>query len=248
MVPGAHGSPTKRGALAASAAAARALLPALVTEIFANDTLRLACSLVLSAFAAFGGDPGAEAPPADDFDPADGHPVPVVFVHGFLGNSSHFSRVRSFLAARGIRSFAAFSYPPEVDHERLALRLGEMIEGVCLATGAPQVDVVGHSLGGLIARHMLETGASRRVRRLITLGAPFIAPLLAPQELAIFGGTDVLIAAPDPVHGPHGRTLLIPRCGHLGLLRHLTVLRAVAAFLAAPAEEELEWPGALEAA
>jgi hypothetical protein len=248
MVPGAHGSPTKRGALGASAAAVRALLPALVTEIFANETLRLACSLALSAFAALGGDPRAEAPSADDFDPAAGHPIPIVFVHGFLGNSSHFSRVRSFLAGRGIRSFAAFSYPPEVDHERLALRLAEMIERLCLATGATQVDVVGHSLGGLIARHMLETGASHRVHRLITLGAPFVAPVLARQELAIFGGADVLIPTPDPVRGPHGRTLLIPRCGHLGLLRHLTVLRAVAAFLAAPGGEGIEWPRTLEAA
>ena len=86
--------------------------------------------------------------PRERFDPAAPHPTPVVFVHGFLGDPSNFLVLRRFLSRRGLRSFASFSYSPRLDYQRLAPRLGRMIERVCRETGAPRVDVVGHSLGG----------------------------------------------------------------------------------------------------
>src|SRR5437867_10275175 len=85
--------------------------------------------------------------PRELFDPAAPHPTPVVFVHGFLGDPTNFLVLRRFLAISGVRNFASFSYPPRLDYQRLAPRLGEMIEALCLETGAPAVDVVGHSLG-----------------------------------------------------------------------------------------------------
>ena len=88
--------------------------------------------------------------PRERFDPAAPHPTPVVFVHGFLGDPTNFLVLRSFLSGRGIRNFASFSYPPRLDYQRLAGRLEQTIEAVCLAAGAPEVDVVGHSLGGRI--------------------------------------------------------------------------------------------------
>src|SRR2546425_12973736 len=74
---------------------------------------------------------------SERFDPAAPHPTPVVFVHGFLGDPTNFLVLRRFLATRGVRNFASFSYPPRLDYQRLAPRLGEMIEALCLATGAP---------------------------------------------------------------------------------------------------------------
>ena len=103
--------------------------------------------------------------PRERFDPAAPHPTPVVFVHGFLGDPTNFLVLRSFLSGRGIRNFASFSYPPRLDYQRLAGRLEQTIEAVCLAAGAPEVDVVGHSLGGLVARYLVELGDGRRVRR-----------------------------------------------------------------------------------
>ena len=89
--------------------------------------------------------------PRERFDPAAPHPTPVVLVHGFLGDPSNFLVLRSFLSSHGVRSFASFSYPPRLDYQRLAPRLGQMIARVCRETGSPRVDVVGHSLGGVIA-------------------------------------------------------------------------------------------------
>jgi pimeloyl-ACP methyl ester carboxylesterase len=95
----------------------------------------------------------------------------------------------------------------------------------------PQVDVVGHSLGGLVAHYLVATGGGQRVRRLVTLAAPHYASRLPRNELAIFGADDPLVSAPDPRYAPRGRVRLVPDCGHLGLLYHPTVIDEVADYL-----------------
>src|SRR6266404_410271 len=160
----------------------------------------------------------------DRFDPSSPYPTPVVLVHGLFGDPTNFLLLRRYLATRGMRNFAAFSYPPRLDYQRLAPRLGDLIDAVCLATGAPEVDLVGHSWGGLIARYLVEMPRASRVRRLVTLGAPYFA---SPP--------------PPPIYGPHsgprqrgGRVVVVPECGHWGLLIHPAVLREAAGFLAFP--------------
>jgi pimeloyl-ACP methyl ester carboxylesterase len=181
--------------------------------------------------------------PSQRFDPGAPHATPIVLVHGLFGDPTNFLLLRAHFAARGIRNFASFSYPPRLDYQRLARHLGRAIETVCLATGAAEVDVVGHSLGGLVARYLLEMDPEHRIRRLVTLGAPYFASPLPRQELAIFGAADPIIPPPHPVLGPHathvirgGRVVLVPECGHWGLLYHSTVLRESATFLSAPVE------------
>jgi pimeloyl-ACP methyl ester carboxylesterase len=93
------------------------------------------------------------------------------------------------------------------------------------------VDVVGHSLGGLLARYVVETDGERLVRRLVTLAAPYTWHRNPPQELAIFASDDLIVPAPPRAGTGRQRTLVVPDCGHLGLLCHPHVLRAVGAFL-----------------
>ena len=131
-----------------------------------------------------------------EFDAAAPHRTPVVFVHGLLGDPTNFLAMRTHLAARGVRNFASFSYGPRLDYQRLASELGDLIEGLTRATGCRQVDVIGHSLGGLAARYLTESGGRRLVRRLVTLGAPYYAGGFPRQELAIFGEHDPLVAPP----------------------------------------------------
>src|SRR6266581_3503055 len=149
----------------------------------------------------------------DCFDPRSPHPTPVVLVHGLFGDPTNFLLLRRYLAARGIRNFTAFSYPPRLDYQRLATRLGDLVE-------MPRAS---------------------RVRRLVTLGAPYFATSLPPEELAIFAAADPFIPPPHPVYGPHsapchrgGRVVVVPECGHWGLLIHPAVLREAAGFLAFP--------------
>src|SRR5881397_292384 len=171
---------------------------------------------------------------AQRFDPAAPHPTPVVLVHGFLGDPSNFLVLRSFLSSYGVRSFASFSYPPRLDYQRLAPRLGQMIARVCRETGSPRVDVVGHSLGGLVARYLLELGDGSRVGRLVTLGSPYFSDRRPSRELAILGAHDPLVPAPAV---PRGRVVVIEDCGHWNLLYHPAALGAVARFIARSAED-----------
>jgi pimeloyl-ACP methyl ester carboxylesterase len=172
------------------------------------------------------------------FEPDVPHPTPVVLVHGFLGDPTNFLLVRSYLAARGMQNFASFSYGPRLDYQRLARRLGRAIDALCLATESPRVDVVGHSLGGLVARYLIEMEGPGRIRRLVTMGSPYFANALWAHELSIFGESDPFVAPPHAVYGPHaahvrngGRVVVVPECGHWGLLYHPTVLHETTDFL-----------------
>ena len=214
--------------------AARTLLPALIARGLANGSLHAAWSHLVSLFPAPPGRRHAEVTSVAEFDPAAPYPTPIVLVHGFLGDPGHFRRLRRFLAARGFRNFVTFSYEPRLDYPELARQLHRAIDAVRDATGAAVVDVIGHSLGGLVARHLLETTPEAPIRRMVTLGAPCLGRSLPAEELAIFGTADVIVAAPSWLRG---RTVLVPACGHLGLLHHPTVCRRVATFLGASARE-----------
>jgi pimeloyl-ACP methyl ester carboxylesterase len=187
-------------------------------------------------------------------DPGSPHPTPVVLVHGFLGDPTNFLFLRRYLEGRGIRSFASFSYAPRIDYQRLACQLGQLIDALCEATGSPEVDVVGHSLGGLVARYLLELPAAAPIRRLVSLGSPYFAHALPEQELAIFAAADPFIPAPHPAWAPPtgrrtGRMVVVPECGHWGLLYHQTVWHETATYLSTPPAGELpEGRLALEAA
>jgi len=195
--------------------------------------------------------------PDDRFDPDAHHPTPVVLVHGLFGDPTNFLFLQRHLSARGIANFASFSYGPRFDYQRLAVQLGHAIDALCQATGAPVVDVVGHSLGGLIGRYLVELAPEGRVRRLVTLGAPYFTPHLPPHELAVFGAADPLIPAPHPIHGPHpshcrpeGGVVVVPECGHWGLLYHGAAMQAAASYLGVAELVEIAAPPplALEAA
>ena len=61
--------------------------------------------------------------------------------------------------------FSTFDSYVEVD-------IPEAIAFVCAATGAPQVDWIGFSMGGMLAYAYLGAGRGERVRRLVTIGSP----------------------------------------------------------------------------
>jgi hypothetical protein len=136
--------------------------------------------------------------------------MPVVLVHGIADNRSAFALLASQLRRRGFRTVHAVNYSVLTavtgDIRQVARRLGTHIEQICELTGADGVHVVGHSLGGMIARYYVQClGGDRRVRTLVTLGAPHsgtLAAYLLPTRLArqLRPGSDLLteLAAPAP--------------------------------------------------
>ncbi|WP_020135718.1 lipase family alpha/beta hydrolase [Streptomyces sp. 351MFTsu5.1] len=107
---------------------------------------------------------------------------PVVLLHGFIDNRSVFVLLRRSLAQHGRQQIESLNYSPLTCDIRVAAELlGRHIEGICERTGSRQVDVVGHSLGGLIARYYVQRlGGDVRVRTLVTLGTPHSGTRVAP--------------------------------------------------------------------
>jgi pimeloyl-ACP methyl ester carboxylesterase len=173
----------------------------------------------------------------DTLEASPAEATPVILIHGLLGSRGNFQRLRFALAERGIRRFASFVYRPRIDYQRMAPELAGLAEEVCERTGAAQVDVVGHSLGGLIARYLVDMPEGARIRRLVTLGSPYFEPRFPSRELAIFAAHDLLIPPPPPSGtGQGSRVLVVPDCGHLGLLHCRAVFERVAEYLSASAE------------
>jgi pimeloyl-ACP methyl ester carboxylesterase len=113
-------------------------------------------------------------------DPLAAH-IPVLLVHGLVDNRSIFTVMRRSLRRRGFRSVCSWNYSPLLrDVARGAEELGEHIERICQQTGHERIHVVGHSLGGLLARyHVQRQDGDRRVESLVTLGTPHQGSLWA---------------------------------------------------------------------
>jgi pimeloyl-ACP methyl ester carboxylesterase len=134
--------------------------------------------------------------------------VPVVLVHGLVDNRSIFAVMRRSLRRRGFASVCSWNYSPLLgDVARGARELGEHIERICLQTGHEKVHVVGHSLGGLIARyHVQRQGGHARIDSLVTLGTPHQGSVLAhalptPLIRQLRPGSPVLQELAEPAPG-----------------------------------------------
>lgn len=134
--------------------------------------------------------PATPAPPSGPTDtpelaekPAkDGGHTPVLLLHGFIDNRSVFVLLRRSLRRHGWQHVESLNYSPLTCDVRTAAQLlARHVEDLCTRTGSSGVDVVGHSLGGLIARYYVQRlGGDARVRTLVTLGTPHGGTRVAP--------------------------------------------------------------------
>ncbi|MGH7858167.1 MAG: lipase family alpha/beta hydrolase [Candidatus Binatia bacterium] len=99
---------------------------------------------------------------------------PVILLHGHAGSRTALVWLAWRLRRDGFENVIGVRHRPlGADAYGKAKALAATIERVLLETGAVQVDVVAHSLGGLVARaYIREYGGAARVRRLVTLGTP----------------------------------------------------------------------------
>jgi pimeloyl-ACP methyl ester carboxylesterase len=102
--------------------------------------------------------------------------IPVIFVHGYFQNRADFVRMALTLSRRGLGPLYGFNYPWTASIRANAGRLGRFIDAVCRECGVEEVDLVCHSLGGLVALEYLNATESvpgaGRVRRCVTIGTP----------------------------------------------------------------------------
>jgi pimeloyl-ACP methyl ester carboxylesterase len=124
--------------------------------------------------------------------------VPVVLVHGYMQNRVGFFGLARALARRGLGPLYGFNYPWFASIEQNADRLARYVDGIRKETQASAVDLVCHSMGGLVAIEMLaRRGASAGVRRLVTIATPHAGvtwkgPLLGTDAGSLRRGSKLL--------------------------------------------------------
>jgi len=167
----------------------------------------------------------------------------VVFIHGYLANPASFYPLSVYLRSCGHPQPLHFHYQAKDGIEQAARELREFLRR---RVRGGRIDLVCHSLGGVIGRvYLQELGGSRRVDRCITLGTPHAVTynsywvntrvgreLRPDSELMrrlnagraarvrftdIVGGADnIVIPRVFASHAPD--TVHIPDVGHVGLL------------------------------
>lgn len=99
---------------------------------------------------------------------------PVLLVHGVLCNAGVWAGVRRVLLDAGLGPVYAISYgPPLAGIDRFAEQLARRIDDVLARTGARQVTIVAHSMGGLVTLAYCRRHGPAKVARVVTLGTPF---------------------------------------------------------------------------
>jgi len=178
----------------------------------------------------------------------------VVLVHGYLSSRSALLPLAQYLRLRGLGPVLSFDYASSAGVEPAAVALRQYLRR---HVRGGRIDLVCHSLGGLVARlYLQELGGARRVDRCITLGTPHsgtynaywlwsrIGRELRPDSAlverleasrAAAASVDFLsiVAGSDSLVIPrvfarHEREVHVPDVGHLAMLFAPGVLSRVA--------------------
>ena len=185
-------------------------------------------------------------------------PRPLIVLHGYAMNRANFFVLARRLAKAGIGPIYGFEYWTLGRTAAAARQLGWFVDQVRASTGAAQVDLVGHSMGGIVARYYVRLGGGDGiVNRLITIGSPhggadlsrigighpareLVAgsPLLArvaaaappkyTKLTAIWSHADAMVPGGDV---PGAEMIELPDLGHVALLLSKRVAEAIAARL-----------------
>jgi len=134
--------------------------------------------------------------------------TPIILVHGLVDNRSIFTLLRRTLRRRGFGRILTLNYSPFTQDVRsVATRLGTLVEEICEETGYERVHVIGHSLGGVVARYYVQRlGGDARVHTLCTLGSPHAgtyAARLLPQGVVaqLRPGSELMQELAEPAPG-----------------------------------------------
>ncbi len=142
--------------------------------------------------------------------------TPIILVHGVVDNRSIFTLLRRSLHRRGFGRTYALNYSPFTDDiADVARRLGSLIDEVCEQTGYERVHIIGHSMGGLIARYYVQRlGGDAHVHTVCTLGTPHCGTVPArfvpwPVIRQMRSASEILEELGEPAPGCRSRFIAI---------------------------------------
>jgi len=178
----------------------------------------------------------------DRLRPTDGR-APLLLIHGYGCSRAAWWWQRRRLVAAGW-CVATINLEPlytSIDNyvEPLARRIAEVLA----QTGAAQLILIGHSMGGLVARAYLRRHGAAQVQRLVTLGTPHGGSELARfglgenarqmrpgnewlasqgtppvDTLIIYSAHDNYVLPPSCLELPGAQRCVLARLGHLAML------------------------------
>jgi len=177
----------------------------------------------------------------------------VVLIHGIFASAGVFRPLRRHIEKVTGARVASFTHLPGVGVRRIALSLAKMVDRI---PRSARVHIVGHSMGGLIARwYVDELGGHSRVVQTISLASPFggapaaqrfpflVGNDLAPASelleslrekarpevphLSIVGTADRLVFPQARATFAHGDSVVLEGRGHNSLLYDTEVARLV---------------------
>jgi triacylglycerol lipase len=106
-------------------------------------------------------------------DDPSGIRTPVLLVHGYGANKSNWFFVERSLRNAGFGVIHALNYNPvRADVPRLAAACTERARDLMAHTGADRVHLVGHSLGGVVARYAVQVAGLEQAATCVTVASP----------------------------------------------------------------------------
>lgn len=114
---------------------------------------------------------------------------PILVIHGFFGTRGSMYPLERRLVQDG---FCVFSFNLGTfnirDIRRSAFLIHRKIERILAQTAWKEIDIVAHSMGGLIGLYYIKKlGGHARVRKLVTLGTPYRGTWMALGGVATLG-------------------------------------------------------------
>jgi len=114
---------------------------------------------------------------------------PVLLLHGFLGTRGSMFPLEKKLTDDG---FTVFSFNLGTlnsrDIRRSAFLIHRKIESILAQTAVKKLDIIGHSMGGLIGLYYVKKlGGQNRVSRLVMMGTPLTGTWAALMGVATLG-------------------------------------------------------------
>ena len=152
---------------------------------------------------------------------------PVILLHGFGGSRANLLALAAYIRLAGFDNVSYFEYPRWQTLTDSAAQLGRIADE---KSGGDGVHLIGHSLGGTVARRYAAGKPKRAVRSLITLGSPYSYGQWSPTEVGIFGDDDPIVPAPIEEltnSAAFARIVTLHNVGHLALVFHPEALRII---------------------
>jgi triacylglycerol esterase/lipase EstA (alpha/beta hydrolase family) len=185
----------------------------------------------------------------------DARGLPVLLIHGYVCNSGYWLPMSKLLRQARISHYGIDLEPPGASIDDFVPQVAAAVERLCAESGSEQVIILGHSMGGLVARAYLRRHGHARIARVVTLGTPHHGTALAhfgPGSNAaqmrrgsewlgalaaseanlqrtlfssIYSVHDNIIAPQDSSELPGARNLVFGAIGHVALGHHPEIMR-----------------------